>query len=77
MTTLDVYASVVTPCLVGNAQAPLLRIVPLKGGSFENVHIEFQNVHYMPMAYTNSRVVKVTIARDNGKPVSFESARHF
>lgn len=64
MTSLYVYVSVrvATPHLVGDPRMPLLRIIPLKGASFTNAPVKFWNIHYVPMAYTDSREV-VSIVR--------------
>jgi hypothetical protein len=75
LTALYVYADVVGNRLVGDALAPLLRVVPVKGDRFQNVHVEFTNIQYLPVANFVGREVEVKVARDTGQTVSFTTGK--
>lgn len=68
---LYVYASNVRYVHVGNAEAPLLRIVPVKGKRGEHVHVEFQKVAFIPIlpSVISDFVIKITT--EQGDVVDF------
>ena len=76
MTALFVYTNIIQSQLVGDTRAPLLRVVPLIGGSKNRYQAEeFMHVHYLPTINTNTDLITVDIRRDNGSAVSFMSGK--
>ena len=55
------YSDVVDSRFVGNSYVPFLRTVPIRGLWFVNEHVEFANIQYLPVAYTDSEVVEVQV----------------
>jgi len=74
--SLYVYSSVAKPRLVGDTQAPLLRVVSATDKpSFSNIYHEFVNIHYIPVPNIDTDLVEVDIRRDDGQSVSFTSGK--
>jgi len=75
-TSLYVYTNLVEPQIVGDIQAQLLRIVPIKERSKEpNQVVSFQHVQYLPIINTGTESVEVVIRRDDGRKPSFQSGK--
>lgn len=75
-TSLYVYSNIIQPQIVGDVQAPLLRIVPVRERSKETNQVErFQHVQYLPISNTGSESIEVVIKRDNGRNPSFQSGK--
>ena len=68
---LYVYASNVRYVHVGNAEAPLLRIVPVKGKRGEHVHVEFQKVIFIPILPATLSDFAIKITTEQGDVVDF------
>ena len=75
MTSLYVYSNVVDSRFVGNSYVPLLRTVPIRSSRFVNEHVEFANIQYLPVAYTDSEVIEIRVCRDNGRTVYFNGGK--
>lgn len=71
MTSLYVYSDVVKERPVGDVLAPLLRVVPIVGTRNEVNYHEFSTVHYQPVTNYSSELIRVKIARDNGRDIRF------
>jgi hypothetical protein len=75
MTSLYVYSDVVSDRLVGDALAPLLRVVPISNARNDTSHVEFSSVHYLPVADHSIEVVRMRVMRDNGDEVRFNGGK--
>ena len=72
---LYVYTDVVESILVGDTQAPLLRIVDASGSVGKNVHRLYNPAHYLPINKRSFDSIEIDIRTDTGVPVPFESGR--
>ena len=75
MNSLYVYCPLAAPRTVGDAQVPLLRIIPVEGKDAENIMRVFDPVQYFPLAQRNFHTIEIDIRDDTGKPVPFERGR--
>jgi hypothetical protein len=73
--SLYVYYPLVEPRMVGDAQVPLLRIVPVAGRDGEMVTRVFDPVQYCPLAQRRFQDIQIDIRDDTGKVVPFERGR--
>lgn len=65
------YSDVVRPQLVGDAYAPLLRTVDIKGGFGDIVTQHFNPAYYLPVAKQHIENIQIQIKTDQNKPVKF------
>ena len=72
---LYVYYPLVEPRMVGDAQVPLLRIVPVAGRDGEMVTRVFDPVQYCPLAQRRFQDIQIDIRDDTEKVVPFERGR--
>ena len=73
---LYVYSNIVEPQIVGDIQAPLLRIVPIQERSKETNHVEsFDHVQYLPLINSGTETIETFIRRDDGSSVPFQSGK--
>ena len=71
---LYVYADIVEPHLVGDTQANLLRIAPVKDKEGRIVSEEFAIPLYFGLSRSNFNTVTIFITDDNGYEVPFKDA---
>ncbi len=70
---LFVYCSLVHDSVVGDALAPLLRSVPVRGKYGEVVREVFHQPMYMPLRTTNFDQVEISINSEDGQLMPFNS----
>ena len=70
--SLYVYTNIIEPRFVGDAEAPLLRIVPIEGKSGQTLLKTYENVHYLSILQKSFSSIEVYIRKDTGEPVPFE-----
>lgn len=78
MTSLYVYCSLCASRLVGDANVPLLRVLPIRYNnkrSNKNVYEEVRLPHYVPVSNTDTDVVEIDIRGDDGKSVLFKGGK--
>ena len=73
--SLYVYCPLVEPRMVGDAQVPLLRIVPVEGRDAEMVPRVFDPVQYCPLVLRRIQTVEIDIRDDTGVKIQFERGR--
>ena len=73
--SLFVYCDVLQHVLVGDACAPLLRIVSASGASGEIVTKTFEEPLYVPLQKKNFDSIEIDIRDDLGRSVPFESGK--
>ena len=61
--------------MVGNAQVPLLKIVPIEGRYAEMVTRVFDPVQYCPLVLRRFQTVEIDIRDDTGVKIPFERGR--
>lgn len=75
-----VYCDICEPYVTGDAQTPLLRIVPVETYRYNHVDAygtnqvkHFSPMHYIPLRQTNFRTIEIDIKDQLGKNIPFES----
>ena len=72
---LYIYSDIVSNRDVGNALAPLLRVVPLEGRPDANVQKEFVHPHYVPASNIRKDAITVNITTDDGTLMPFAGGK--
>jgi hypothetical protein len=75
LNSLYVYCPLVEPRMVGDAQVPLLRIVPVEGRDGEIITRVFDPIQYCPLLQRRFQTVEIDIRDDTGSIVPFERGR--
>ena len=75
MTGLFVYSDVIENRMVGDTRVLLLRIVPVKGQSYDNVSQDFAYPQYHRVANYDNRDISIKVARDTGETIVFPSGK--
>ena len=75
LNSLYAYCPLVEPIMVGDAQVPLLRIVPLKGRNGEMITRVFDPIQYCLLIQRRFQTVEIDIRDDTGSIVPFERGR--
>ena len=70
-----VYLNIASRVLVGNAFAPLLRTVPIRGDYGDIVSENFENVHYVPVATNEFDTLEIDLSFSSGDSIPFQSGR--
>ena len=73
--TFFVYCDIVEPQLVGDANVPLLRTIPVRGRNGEVMSHSFDNIHYMALSRSTFQEVHIHISDDTGKRIPFMYGR--
>jgi hypothetical protein len=73
--SLYVYCPLVEPRMVGDAQVPLLRIVPVAGRDGEMMTRAFDHIPYCPLVLRRFQTVEIDIRDDTGVKIPFERGR--
>ncbi len=73
--SLYIYCDLLEPRIVGDAQVPLLRIVPIEGTQGQMVTKTYENLQYIPMLKKNFRTVELYIMTDTGELVAFNPGK--
>ena len=74
LNSLYLYCPLVEPRMVGGAQIPLLRIVPVEGRDGEIITQVFDPIQYCPLLQ-RFQTVEIEIRDDTGSIVPFERGR--
>lgn len=72
---LYVYSPIVCDQWVGDAQVPLLRVLPVEGEYGQTVTVRNDTIYYLPLSRMNIQEIEIYITDDTGELVSFESGR--
>jgi hypothetical protein len=75
--SMYVYCDVVAPQVVGNVNAPLLRVVNVQGSHTDIVDKVFTNPHYVPVLKREFESIEINISDDAGVPVNFKYGKIF
>lgn len=70
-----VYCNLVEPQIVGDMQAPLLKIVKVEGKDGEVVHAHYVRPHYLPVLQTHFQTIELVLRLHSGDLVPFERGR--
>ena len=73
--SLYVSCPLVEPRMVGDAQVPLLRIVPVAGRDGEMMTRAFDHIQYCPLVLRRFQTVEIDIRDDTGVKIPFERGR--
>jgi hypothetical protein len=69
LNSLYVYCPLVEPRIAGDAQVPLLRIVPVEGRDGEMITRVFDPIQYCPLLQRQFQTVEIDIRDDTGSIV--------
>ncbi len=72
---LYVYCNLVSNQIVGNAVAPLLRVVNIKGKNNDQVDQIYQDPHYLPILDREISSIHILIKDDTGANIKFQSGK--
>ena len=72
---LYIYCDIIQSQNVGDALAPLLRIVPIEGKDGERISKPFIRPQYLPISRKQLETIEVNIKLDTGETVPFEFRR--
>ena len=75
LNSLYVYCPLVEPRMVGDAQVPLLGIVPVEGRDGEIITRVFDPIQYCSLLQRRFQTVEIDIRDDTGSTVPFERGR--
>jgi hypothetical protein len=70
-----IYSDIVSPYLVGDVRAPLLRVVIPKGSQNDIVSETFKTLYYVPVARRGFDTIQIHINNVLGKPMSFAGGK--
>lgn len=75
--SLMVYSDIVSPNIVGNAYANLLRAVPVEqqANFGDDCNITFSKPYYMPLTSNTINKIQINIKDDSGKDIDFRFGR--
>lgn len=65
------YTDIVEPQVIGDVQAPLLRIITVRGQDGGMIHELFDRPHYVPILRKNFQTIEIVIRTHSGQLVSF------
>ena len=68
-----VYSDLVSPRMVGDTMAPLLRIVPMSERKSQIVYRIYEKPHYVPLSRFQFNTTEILLTTDKGRPISFTS----
>ena len=73
---LYIYSDLASYTFIGDVTAPILRVLPFDSKrENNNLHQEFVNVHYVPVAKSFIDHVHISIKGDTGEKVPFISGK--
>ena len=70
-----VYSDIVSTSLVGDVQAPLLRVIALKGEWDETISEVCHNPYYLPVARRGFDTIEININTELGTPMPFTGGK--
>lgn len=72
---LMVYSDIAQSSVIGDVEAPLLRVVPIEHGHWRNQCTTFTRIQYLPISQKQIRSITVYIFTDYGTPVPFNDGK--
>ncbi|GFY77352.1 uncharacterized protein TNIN_5261 [Trichonephila inaurata madagascariensis] len=72
-----VYCDLIEPQIVGDVQAPLLKIVKVEGKDGEVVNEHYTRPHYVPVIRRHFQTVEMVLRLHSGELVPFERGQSF
>lgn len=75
LTYFYIYADIVSPQVVGDIQAPLLRIVKVEGRNGEVISHNYDRPHYVPIVRNNFQTIEIQSRLNSGDLVPFERGK--
>lgn len=70
-----IYCDVCQPQIVGNVQAPLLKIVKVEGKDGEIVNAHYVRPHYVPVIRKHFQTIQIEMRTNSGDLVPFERGK--
>ncbi len=77
MDSLFIYCNLISPQLVGDTCAKLLKVVPLQGSPGDIVVIDYPNIHYVNLLTTAFSSVEISIKGSDGQSIAFSYGKAF
>lgn len=72
---LFLYSDIVDYTMLGDIEAPILRVIPYEQSTSIHVHKEFLNLHYVPLAKSYFDDISINIRGDTGELVHFAGGK--
>ena len=72
-----VYCDLVEPQIVGDIQAPLLKIVSVEGNDREIINAHYSRTFYVPVIRQHFQTIQIDIRLHSGDLVPFERGKVF
>ena len=72
---LYVYTDIVAPQIVGDTEAPLLRVVSVTGHDGDTVNVQYDRPHYVPVVRNCFNTIEVEVRLNSGDFVPFERGK--
>jgi hypothetical protein len=72
-----VYCNILESVVLGDAKAPLLRVVNIDGESGDSVHVMYENAMYVQLQQKSFESIEIYMRGDNDKPIPFEHGKSF
>lgn len=75
--SMYIYSPIVSPTIVGDVTAPLLRVVPVDYTPVRAAHVfaEFKRAHYVPLRSTRCNIIRILIYNEVGEKMQFKYGR--
>lgn len=73
--TIYTYCDLVEPQIVGDVQAPLLKIIKVEGRDGEVVNAHYVRPHYVPVSRRHFQAIEFALRLHSGELVPFERGR--
>jgi len=70
-----VYTDIILPQIIGNVQAPVLRVVPIDGKVGKLLVYRFNSPDYVTLARSSISSIEINIRTDHGDPIVFHSGK--
>jgi len=70
-----IYTNIILPQIIGNVQAPVLRVVPVDGKPGKLMVHRFNSPSYVTLARNSISNIEITIRTDHGEPIVFHSGK--
>ncbi|GBM40976.1 hypothetical protein AVEN_250302-1 [Araneus ventricosus] len=73
---LYIYTDIESSQIVGNVQAPLLRILTVGGNDGEIINVHYDRPHYVPVIRNSFQTIEIGVRLNSGELVPFERGKY-
>jgi hypothetical protein len=72
ISTMFVYCDIISPQIVGDVKAPLIRTISVSGVYGAVTTVDFPNIHYVDLLTRNFQSIRITIKSEAGYTIPFK-----